>query len=97
MERTWTPFVQHGLSTPGLSILLGVWTQLLGWADSLERCCPGTTQGLIHYKELPQSKEIRYEINPNFSDSLVTTNCFPHLIFFPFSAAAIKRGKSTSK
>lgn len=31
-----------------------------------------------------QSKKTRYEINPNFSDSLVTTNCFPHLIFSPF-------------
>ena len=34
--------------------------------------------------ELPRRKKIRYDINPNFSDSLVTTNCFSHLIFPPF-------------
>lgn len=55
MERTGTLFVQHGPSFPGLAMLLGV-----DFPDSLERHCPGITQGLIHYKELPQSKETRY-------------------------------------
>lgn len=36
----------------------------------------------MYYRALPRSKKIVYEIN--FSDSLVTTNCFPHLIFSLF-------------
>lgn len=74
-------------SITGLSMQtqpFGTRTRLLGRPCSLARCCSGATRGLMCCRELPRSKKTRYEINPNFSDSLVTTNCFPHLIFSPF-------------
>lgn len=87
MEMTQSPFVQHGPSIPGLSMqtqMLGAWICHPRWTRFLARHCPGTTQGPMCSRELPRSKKTRYEINPNFSDSLVTTNCFPHLIFSLF-------------
>lgn len=49
-------------------------------------------RGLMGSGELPRSTKTRYKINPNFSDALVTTNCFPDLIF-PLFCWSNKKGK----